>query len=246
MAGEINFFRKRFLGGFDKQDVVDYIAEQADERNKLNARIEKVESDYETLVEEARVEQVSLIEKAKSEREALLEESRIEREALIEKAGAERETLTEKFEAERRTLIDKAEAEHEALIKRVEAEREAFNKQTEAEREAFEAEKKALNAEIEALKQRCNEIEKQAQDYKVASLISAGDALEEVKRSLDGYQGVVEAAISRARDEFMLAADTVAVLPQIFERTGETVSSLIEQIYTERDHFNLDDMTQPE
>ena len=235
MAGEINFFRKRFLGGFDKQDVVDYIAEQADERNKLNARIEKAETDYDTLVEDARVEQVSLIEKAKSEREALLEESRIEREALIEKARVERETLFEKFESERKTLIDKAEAEHKALINK-----------SEAEREAFEAEKKALNAEIEALKQRCNEIEKQAQDYKVASLISAGDVLEEVKRSLDGYQGVVEAAVSRARDEFMLAADTVATLPQIFERTGETVSSLIEQINTERDHFNIDDMTQPE
>ena len=178
MAGEINFFRKRFLGGFDKQDVVDYIAEQADERNKLSAKIEKVESDYEALVEEARAEQVSLIEKAKSDHEAFIEQSA-------------------------------------------------------AEREAFEAEKKALNAEIESLKQRCNEIEKQAQDYKVASLISAGDVLEEVKRSLDGYQGVVEAAVSRARDEFMLAADTVAALPQIFERTGETVSSLIEQINDE-------------
>ena len=35
MTGEVDFFRKRFIGGFDRKDVVDYIAKLAGERNAL-------------------------------------------------------------------------------------------------------------------------------------------------------------------------------------------------------------------
>ena len=35
MTGEIDFFRKRFIGGFDRKDVVDYVAKLASERNAL-------------------------------------------------------------------------------------------------------------------------------------------------------------------------------------------------------------------
>jgi len=35
MTGEIDFFRKRFIGGFDRNDVVDYIAKLSNERNAI-------------------------------------------------------------------------------------------------------------------------------------------------------------------------------------------------------------------
>ena len=35
MTGEIDFFRKRFIGGFDRKDVVDYIAKLSNERNEF-------------------------------------------------------------------------------------------------------------------------------------------------------------------------------------------------------------------
>ena len=37
MTGEINYFRKRFFGGFNKKDVTDYIVKAAQERNALEA-----------------------------------------------------------------------------------------------------------------------------------------------------------------------------------------------------------------
>ena len=44
MTGDINFFRKRFLGGFNKEDVVGYVAKLAQERNELESAKEKAES----------------------------------------------------------------------------------------------------------------------------------------------------------------------------------------------------------
>ena len=41
MPGEINGFRKRFFGGFNRRDVVDYIAQLAKERNELLAQRDK-------------------------------------------------------------------------------------------------------------------------------------------------------------------------------------------------------------
>ena len=64
MTGEISYFRKRFLGGFNREDVIDYIEKLAQERNKLQEEKDKVEhrllmltSELETLrgeIEQAR------------------------------------------------------------------------------------------------------------------------------------------------------------------------------------------------
>ena len=52
MTGESNFFRKRFFGGFNKEDVVDYIAELAQERNDLAKAKEKAEKEIQALAHE--------------------------------------------------------------------------------------------------------------------------------------------------------------------------------------------------
>jgi len=50
MNGEIKFFRKRFIGGFNRKDVIDYIANVAQERDRNLALKEKAEQETRDLV----------------------------------------------------------------------------------------------------------------------------------------------------------------------------------------------------
>ena len=52
MTGEINYFRKRFFGGFNREDVVSYIARVAKERNALAIAKDKAENDLHLLASE--------------------------------------------------------------------------------------------------------------------------------------------------------------------------------------------------
>ena len=52
MAGEINYFRKRFFGGFNREDVVEYIAKLARERNEFSAAKDKAVQDARVLAGE--------------------------------------------------------------------------------------------------------------------------------------------------------------------------------------------------
>ena len=52
MTGDINFFRKRFFGGFNREDVAGYIAKMARERNELAAAVEKAENEARVLARE--------------------------------------------------------------------------------------------------------------------------------------------------------------------------------------------------
>ena len=45
MTGDVNSFRSRFFGGFNREDVVDYIAKLAQERNELEVAKTKAEND---------------------------------------------------------------------------------------------------------------------------------------------------------------------------------------------------------
>ena len=49
MTGEIEFFRKRFVGGFNREDVVNYISKLAQERNEYREAKEKAEQDIHAL-----------------------------------------------------------------------------------------------------------------------------------------------------------------------------------------------------
>ena len=49
MTGEIEFFRKRFVGGFNRQDVVNYISKLAQERNDYREAKEKADQDIHAL-----------------------------------------------------------------------------------------------------------------------------------------------------------------------------------------------------
>ena len=52
MKGEVEFFRKKFIGGFNRKDVVSYITKLANERNESRDGKEKAEADSRTLAAE--------------------------------------------------------------------------------------------------------------------------------------------------------------------------------------------------
>jgi len=87
MAGEIYYFRKQLIGGFDRQDVVDYIAKLAIERNENAAAKDKALQDAKTFASEVASLRLELkeaglkLDKAKADleiAEAKLAEARIE------------------------------------------------------------------------------------------------------------------------------------------------------------------------
>ena len=52
MSGEKEFFRKRFFGGFNRDDVIKYITRIADERNEAVAARQKALKEIQTLKDE--------------------------------------------------------------------------------------------------------------------------------------------------------------------------------------------------
>jgi len=50
MTGEVNSFRSSFFGGFNRGDVVDYIAKLAQERNELEDAKNKMEEEKRALI----------------------------------------------------------------------------------------------------------------------------------------------------------------------------------------------------
>lgn len=87
MTGEIKFFRKRFIGGFNRQDVVEFIADLARERDENLALKEKAQQNLQDLLAE--------MEALKLERD---EAKRLAAEYKSEVLDAARKTLVE-FEA---------------------------------------------------------------------------------------------------------------------------------------------------
>lgn len=66
MSGELNYFRKRFFGGFNRQDVVDYITKLSQERNELRAMRDTAVRQVKELADEAASLRLAL-EEAKQE-----------------------------------------------------------------------------------------------------------------------------------------------------------------------------------
>jgi len=49
MKGEVDFFRKRFVGGFNREDVINYVAKLSKERNELSEEKDKAVQDARAL-----------------------------------------------------------------------------------------------------------------------------------------------------------------------------------------------------
>jgi len=91
-SGEKEFFRKRFFGGFNREDVVKYLAKIANERNEALAAQEKADENARLLTEENK--------KLREEKEELINVV-AEKDILIKAAAkrdnaAKKETTTER------------------------------------------------------------------------------------------------------------------------------------------------------
>jgi len=111
MTGEIKYFRKRFIGGFNRQDVIDYIAVLAKENDNNRALKEKAEQDMSELVTE--------IASLKRERD---EAKKLAGEYKSEVLEAAKKTL-EEFEASFNSLSEGFEEESAGICEQLEAAR---------------------------------------------------------------------------------------------------------------------------
>lgn len=93
MNGEKEFFRKSFMGGFHRRDVVAYIVKLSEERNEIAAVAEKAMQDVRTLTAETAALRLELEEVRK-----LAEDYKAE---AIEAAGKVLNKLEELFEQSR-------------------------------------------------------------------------------------------------------------------------------------------------
>ena len=104
MTGEIEFFRKRFVGGFNRQDVVNYISKLAQERNEWREAKEKSDQDVQAFTDEIAMLRLE-IEKARRE----VRESREYKVAALEAAlmtFSKLETAFENMRADLDTTIE--------------------------------------------------------------------------------------------------------------------------------------------
>jgi len=95
MTGEISYFRKRFFGGFNKQDVVDYIVKMAQERNGLEDEKNKITKDVQLFADE-----VSSLRKKINEMQRQMDDDREKKEAIFKTADntcAELEEIFQKY-----------------------------------------------------------------------------------------------------------------------------------------------------
>ena len=103
MQGEKEFFRKRFFGGFNRDDVIKYIAKIADERNDALAAKEKAENESQGLIDAV---------KEKAERELRVLAGEVNR---LNSANEDAEKDLKSIAQERNEAIDaKEKAENKA------------------------------------------------------------------------------------------------------------------------------------
>jgi len=96
MKGEKEFFRKRFFGGFNRDDVIKYIAKIANERNDALAAQSKAESKLKELEEEIKkLRENNKMDDLIARHEAAAVEETILEEEIIKESEATEETPEE-------------------------------------------------------------------------------------------------------------------------------------------------------
>ena len=117
MTGDVNFFRNRFIGGFNKEDVTGYIKRLANERNEMEAAKKKAESIGKALAAEVaslrrEIENVKREMQENSERKAAVfdaaENTFAEYNAAFEELRIELETGASSVVSEMKNVSDAA------------------------------------------------------------------------------------------------------------------------------------------
>ena len=93
MTGEISYFRKRFFGGFNKQDVVEYIVKMAKERNELEDEKNKIAENTNLFADE-----IARLSKKINEMQRQMDSEREKKEAIFISADRTCDELEQIFE----------------------------------------------------------------------------------------------------------------------------------------------------
>ena len=119
MTGESNYFRKSFIGGFNREDVVDYITELARERNELAEAKAKAESDVQRLTHE-----IEILHAETEQTKRKLEEEYTQKSSVLRAAGY----IFSEFEAEFNAMRIEMEAAASGVFAELEKARGSVSK----------------------------------------------------------------------------------------------------------------------
>jgi len=195
MSGEINFFRKRFFGGFNREDVVKYISELAHERNEYKSAKDIAENEAKTMADEIEPLRAESAQARKKETE--LKES-------IEVAENEVSELREaKEKAEREVRLAEREVtslkqELDEAKKQLDEMRDAKNKIT-YDMQTLKADYDNLKDKLEITKREADE----GRVFKNEALKSRDkvEKLEKAKMHFDGLSKHLESLCTALLDE---------------------------------------------
>ena len=145
MSGEVKFFRKRFFGGFNRDDVVKYISKLAQERNEYKSAREAAEAQTKAMTEEVEPLRIEA-QKAREIVEKVAQES-----GFLLEAKEKAENETEKLRHE----INSLKLELAEVKSRVE---EGHSAKEKAQQEIH-----SLNAEMKSLRDAHEQVKLEAE-----------------------------------------------------------------------------------
>ena len=208
MYGENNPFRKRFLGGFNQQDVTDYIRKLAEERNAQSYARDEALLEMQEL--SSKVQSLAANEKALTAKEQMLT-AKVQALAAKEQSFSTKEqVLTAKVQALTAELQSRIVKE-QALSARAHALATELHAQTVKEQTqiaAMQTQNFKEQAQAEEIERLCRELEYAQQissediRQKLLALESAGAALSELDAAVKNVRTVMKASAERVSEEF--------------------------------------------
>jgi len=194
MTEDISYFRKRFLGGFNREDVIKYIKKLAQERNELREAKEAADEEARAISREVSPLREG-IEEVRREAQLVIDEKDIVMQALADEVTSLRHELNAEKRAgdEYREVNEQTEQEKQNLAGIIEKMRDELQaeKIDAEEGRSFKAELIEARIRIETLN---GELEEARRD-----IDSLGCELEEARRDVeDGlrYRADAEARIA--------------------------------------------------
>jgi chromosome segregation ATPase len=209
-----NQFRNAAFGGFNRQDVMDYLERTAREHSQelaqLQARVDEVQGERDALA--ARVEQAEAAgQELARERDAARQETQQERGSCV--SAQERVRALE-------SRLAQAEAENERLRSRV--------AQLTPDAEAYAALKeRTVGMELEA--------HRRAQSVEARARIMAGDLqrqmeqwMAKVEKQYAGLKTEVEASVERANQQILAASGSLSSINTLLEEQQSALKSVVD------------------
>jgi len=122
MKGEKEFFRKKLIGGFNREDVVKYLAKLAKERNEAIEAQEKAEDDAKEMAEEVKMlrDEIKNLKAEAAKKASMQATEKAVKKGALNKSDISTES-TEKIAEAKGTSDTNAEKEMETVTEAVQS-----------------------------------------------------------------------------------------------------------------------------